>query len=113
SALAALAQQVKAAGLNVMSFTGFTLAQLQFSNAPPGSRALLNQLDLLVDGPFVESLAVHSPDSPVSSSNQRVQVLNPDFKGSITWASDQIEVHVFQNGDRLITGYRGQMETSK
>jgi anaerobic ribonucleoside-triphosphate reductase activating protein len=112
SALATLAQQVKAAGLNVMSFSGFTLAQLQFSNAPPESWALLNQLDLLVDGPFVESLAVHSPDSPVSSSNQRVRVLNPDFKGPITWASDQIEVHVFPNGDRLITGYQGQITIS-
>jgi anaerobic ribonucleoside-triphosphate reductase activating protein len=112
SSLAALAQQVKAAGLNVMSFTGFTLAQLQSPNAPVGSRALLNQLDLLVDGPFVESLAVYSPDSPVSSSNQRVRVLNPEFTGELTWASNQVEVHVFPNGDRLITGYRGQMETS-
>jgi anaerobic ribonucleoside-triphosphate reductase activating protein len=106
TALAALAQQVKAVGLNVMSFTGFTLAQLQASSAPAGTQALLNELDILVDGPFVESLAVHSPDSPVSSRNQRVRVLNPDFKGPITWASDQIEVHVFQNGDRLVTGYQ-------
>jgi anaerobic ribonucleoside-triphosphate reductase activating protein len=113
SALAALAQQVKVAGLNVMSFSGFTLAQLQSASAPPGSRALLNQLDLLVDGPFIESLAVQSPDSPISSSNQRVRVLNPDFTGELNWASDQIEVHVFANGNRLITGYRGQMETSK
>lgn len=111
SALAALAQQVKAARLNVMSFTGFTLAQLQSSSAPLGSRALLNQLDLLVDGPFIESLSVHSPDSPVSSSNQRVRVLNPDFAGELNWASDQVEVHVFQNGDRLITGYQGQIVT--
>ncbi|MGB8699353.1 MAG: 4Fe-4S single cluster domain-containing protein [Thermosynechococcaceae cyanobacterium] len=111
SALAALAQQVKAAGLNTMSFTGFTLAQLQAPTAPPGSRALLNQLDILVDGPFVESLAVHSPDSLVSSRNQQVRVLNPNFTGELTWASDQLEVHVFLNGDRLITGYQGQIMT--
>jgi anaerobic ribonucleoside-triphosphate reductase activating protein len=111
SALAALAQQIKAAGLNVMSFTGFTLTQLQSPNAPKGSKALLNQLDILVDGPFVESLAVHAPDSPVSSRNQQVRVLNPDFTGELTWASDQIEVHVFQNGDRLVTGYQGQITT--
>jgi anaerobic ribonucleoside-triphosphate reductase activating protein len=106
TALAVLAQQVKAVGLNVMSFTGFTLAQLQASSAPAGAQALLNALDLLVDGPFIESLAVHSPDSPVSSRNQRVRLLNPNFAGPITWASDQMEVHVFQNGDRLITGYQ-------
>jgi anaerobic ribonucleoside-triphosphate reductase activating protein len=111
SALANLAQQIKAAGLNVMSFTGFTLAQLQSPTAPAGSQDLLNQLDILVDGPFVESLAVNAPDSPVSSRNQQVRFLNPNFSGEINWSSDQIEVHVFKNGDRLITGYQGQVKS--
>jgi anaerobic ribonucleoside-triphosphate reductase activating protein len=34
-ALAQLARQLKAVGLNVMSFSGFTLEQLRSSNAPP------------------------------------------------------------------------------
>ncbi|MBO3460049.1 radical SAM protein [Aetokthonos hydrillicola Thurmond2011] len=109
-ALASLASKVKAAGLNVMSFTGFTLEQLQAEYAPAGSKDLLAQLDILIDGPYVESLAVNSPNSPVSSSNQRVHVFNPAFKDQITWASDQIEVHIFQDGSRLITGYRGGLE---
>ncbi|MBD2493297.1 4Fe-4S single cluster domain-containing protein [Nostoc sp. FACHB-280] len=109
-ALAALARKLKAAGLNVMSFTGFTLKQLQSDSAPPGSQELLAQLDILIDGPFVESLAINSPNSPVSSSNQRVNVFNPALAEQITWASDQIEIHILKDGSRIVTGYRGRLE---
>ncbi|AFY46872.1 organic radical activating enzyme [Nostoc sp. PCC 7524] len=109
-ALAQLAQKLKAAGLNVMSFTGFTLQQLQSESAPPGSQALLEQLDILIDGPFVQSLAINSPNSPVSSRNQRVRVFNPAFADKITWASDQIEVHILKDGNRIVTGYQGWLE---
>ncbi|MBE9052723.1 radical SAM protein [Nostocales cyanobacterium LEGE 11386] len=107
AALASLARKLKAAGLNVMSFTGFTLKQLQSESAPPNSQELLEQLDILIDGPFVESLAINSPNSPVSSSNQRVNVFNPDLSDQITWASDQIEVHILKDGSRIVTGYQG------
>ncbi|WP_333030760.1 MULTISPECIES: 4Fe-4S single cluster domain-containing protein [unclassified Microcoleus] len=49
-ALADLARQVKAAGLNVMSFTGFTLEQLRSQQGPAGVEELLEQLDILIDG---------------------------------------------------------------
>ncbi|MBW4646332.1 MAG: radical SAM protein [Goleter apudmare HA4340-LM2] len=111
-ALASLARKLRSAGLNVMSFTGFTLKQLQSQSAPPGSQELLQQLDILIDGPFVESLAINSPNSPVSSSNQRVNVFNPDLTDQITWASDQIEVHILKDGSRIVTGYRGSLELS-
>jgi anaerobic ribonucleoside-triphosphate reductase activating protein len=108
-ALALLARKLKAHGLNVMSFTGFTLEQLQDDYGPAGAKELLAELDILIDGPYVESLAVHSPDCPVSSRNQRVHVLNSAFENRITWASDQIEVHILRDGRRIITGYRGQL----
>ena len=109
--LALLARKAKAAGLSVMSFTGFTLEQLQSEYAPAGAQDLLDQLDLLVDGPYIESLAIHSPNSLVSSSNQRVLVFNPAFQDKLTWASDQLEIHILKDGSRIITGYRGQMLT--
>ncbi len=96
-----------------MSFSGFTLNELRLHNAPPGSKELLSQLDILVDGPFVESLAIHSPDSPVSSRNQQVHVFNPAFQECISWASDQIEIHILKDGSRIITGFRGQMDLSE
>ncbi|BAY09563.1 4Fe-4S single cluster domain-containing protein [Calothrix sp. NIES-2098] len=112
-ALASLARKLKAAGLNVMSFTGFTLKLLQSESAPPGSQELLEQLDILIDGPFVESLAIHSPNSPVSSSNQRVHIFNPAFQDKISWASDQIEIHVLKDGSRIVTGYQSLWEQTE
>ncbi|MBD2459503.1 radical SAM protein [Oscillatoria sp. FACHB-1407] len=108
-ALAQLAHRVRVAGLNVMSFSGFTLEQLKGEYAPAGAQSLLNELDVLIDGPYVESLAIHSPTSLVSSCNQRVHVFNPDLRDRLTWASDQIEIHVLKDGSRIVTGYRGQM----
>lgn len=109
-ALAELAKSLKAAGLNAMSFTGFTLLELQAEDAPPGARDLLEQLDILIDGPYVESLAINAPDSPVSSRNQKVRIFNPAFADKITWASDQMEIHILKDGSRIITGFRGQMD---
>lgn len=106
--LARLARKVREKGLNVMSFTGLTLEKLSSKTAPIGAKALLEQLDILIDGPYVESLALHSPDSPVSSHNQRVHIFNPAFQDKITWASDQIEIHILKDGSRIFTGYRGQ-----
>jgi anaerobic ribonucleoside-triphosphate reductase activating protein len=108
-ALTQLAKRVKASGLNVMSFTGFTLEQLRSKSAPEGAQELLEQLDILIDGAYVESLAINSPDSPVSSSNQRVHIFNPAFNDKISWASDQIEIHILKDGSRIITGFRGQV----
>ncbi|WP_019500008.1 4Fe-4S single cluster domain-containing protein [Pseudanabaena sp. PCC 6802] len=112
-ALAQLARQAKAHGLNVMSFTGFTLEELQGTRAPAGAGELLQELDILVDGPYVESLAIHAPDSLVSSRNQRVHLFNPALHDRLTWASDRMEIHILKNGDRLITGYRGQMNLTE
>ena len=108
-ALANLARQVKAKGLNVMSFTGFTLERLQSEYAPAGAQDLLAQLDILIDGPYLQSLVANSPDTPISSSNQRIHVFNPALKEQITWASDKSEVHILKDGSRIVTGYMGQI----
>ena len=51
-ALLPLAKELKAQGYHLMAFSGFTLEQLV---QKPECRALLEQLDLLVDGPFIEA----------------------------------------------------------
>lgn len=107
--LADVARRVKAAGLSVMSFTGFTLEQLRSEQSPSGAEDLLEQLDILVDGAYVQSLAINSPDSLVSSSNQRVHIFNPAFENQLTWASDLMEIHILKDGSRIVTGYRGHM----
>ena len=109
-ALTEVAKKVKAAGLNVMSFTGFTLEKLQSEYAPACSKELIQQLDILIDGAYVKSLAINDPNSLVSSSNQRVHVFNPELKDKLDWASDQIEIHILKDGSRIITGFRGSLE---
>jgi anaerobic ribonucleoside-triphosphate reductase activating protein len=108
-ALTEVAKKVKATGLNVMSFTGFTLERLQSEYAPACSQELLAQLDILIDGAFVKSLAINDPNSLVSSSNQKVHVFNPELKDKLDWASDQIEIHILKDGSRIITGFRGSL----
>ena len=110
-ALTEVAKKVKAAGLNVMSFTGFTLERLQSDYAPAYSQELLAQLDILIDGAFVKSLAVNDPNFIVSSSNQKVHIFNPDLKDKLDWASDQIEIHILKDGSRIITGFRGSLDS--
>ncbi|MCI2105606.1 MAG: anaerobic ribonucleoside-triphosphate reductase activating protein [Intestinimonas sp.] len=53
-ACAALAKQAHARGLNVWTYTGYTYEQLT-SAAQPDWTALLDQTDVLVDGPFVQA----------------------------------------------------------
>ena len=108
-ALAKLAKIVKSKGFNVMSFSGFTLAELKSPKAPPHAQELLGELDILIDGPYTKSLAIHSPNSLVSSRNQRVHVFNPALQNQLTWTSDQIEIHILKDGQRIITGFQGQM----
>ena len=109
--LAELAQSLHSAGLGVMSFSGFTLAELQSSQAPKGSKQLLEQLDILVDGPYVASLAINDSSSLVSSKNQQVHVFNPLYRDRLDWASDQLEIHILKDGTRIFTGFRGQLTT--
>ena len=66
--LAALAVRLRAAGYGLVSYTGYLYEELL---ADPRHRSLLNQLDLLVDGPFVlaqKSLTIRFR----GSRNQRI-----------------------------------------
>lgn len=72
--LAELAVKIHERGLNITTFTGYTLEQLQ-SMHNPDIDALLAQTDVLIDGPFI----VKKKDLTLQfrgSSNQRIIDMN-------------------------------------
>lgn len=75
--LAALARQVRASGLSVFCYTGFTLEALQARRAPAVA-ALLAEIDILVDGRFEQDRRARLPWR--GSANQRVHFLTPRYR---------------------------------
>jgi len=70
--LAELARMAHSRGLNVITYTGYTFEELlQKSEKEPAVMALLKQTDILIDGPFVESLKSYDLNF-IGSSNQRI-----------------------------------------
>ncbi len=74
----ALARRVRAMGLSVMVFSGFTLEEIRAS-ADPDALDLLAQTDLLVDGPYLRE----RPEPHrrwIGSSNQRIHALTDRYR---------------------------------
>lgn len=72
--LARIADDCRARGLSVMSYTGYTLEALT-ARGTPEQHEFLRRLDILVDGPYVE--ARHTDKRWRGSDNQRVLFLSP------------------------------------
>lgn len=71
AACAQLARCVRERGLNVWTYSGYRYEQLEAGFPDAAARDLLDQTDVLVDGPFVQ--AQHSFDLPWRGScNQRL-----------------------------------------
>ena len=71
AACAALARQVRELGLDVWTYSGYRYEQLAEGIPDPAARDLLDQTDVLVDGPYVQ--ARHSYDLAWRGScNQRL-----------------------------------------
>lgn len=67
-ALVHFLQRIKLAGLNVWAYTGYTLEE---ASAMPRLQPLLELIDTIVDGPYIEAL--RDPQLPFrGSSNQRI-----------------------------------------
>ena len=103
--LALLARRVRAAGLTVMVYTGFTVESLH-RRKDAGVDALLAQTDLLVDGPFVAS----RPDRRrrwIGSLNQRGIALTDAYAAlAAEWdtSPDTVEVRITSDGRLMVNG---------
>lgn len=116
-ALLALCRAVRArSSLSIMAYTGFTLEALQ-GTGTPSQRSLLAQLDLLIDGPYIERR--HASLRWRGSTNQRLHILSGRYEE--LWdepdVSAGVEVEIDStNSFRVIgvppvPGFRTSLET--
>ena len=105
--LAQLSRRVRDAGLTVMAFSGHVREHLESEASPPGSRELLAQVDLLVDGRYLRD----HPDRVrpwVGSTNQRFHALTPAYAELLLHLEDlddRLEVTLRRDGTVLVNGF--------
>jgi len=102
-ALAELAAGAQAAGLSVVTFTGFYYNQL-LSLDLEGVSELLNLTDLLIEGPFQQQLFDLSRPW-VGSSNQLFRFLTKRYcEEDLAGINNQIEVRIDAQGNAMVNG---------
>jgi anaerobic ribonucleoside-triphosphate reductase activating protein len=107
--LAVVAAGVQAAGLSVMTFSGYTTQQLTAAIAAgrPDLAALLDHTDLLVAGPFVAD-RIDTRRPWVGSTNQEFVALTHRLRSSLDRLDatlDRVEVTVDASGAIAVNGW--------
>lgn len=98
-AAAALLAAARGLGLSTLAFSGYTLAEIR---ALAGGPAVLDQLDVLVDGRYVagERLATGLR----GSDNQRIQLLSDRYTLAEIEATPIAEIRIGKTGEIVLTG---------
>lgn len=90
-------------GLSVISFTGYTLEELKKADIR-GSAKLLQNIDLLIDGPYIEEKRDFSRPW-VGSSNQRYLFLTDRYcLEDVMREKNRVEVRMKKDGSILLNG---------
>lgn len=101
--LAEVSRLLKHSGLSVMVFTGFRLSDLETS-VEEGSSNFLQQIDLLVDGPFIQS-KLDSTRPWLGSTNQQFHFLSSRYSQLDVLSTDALELTVDTQGQVMINGW--------
>jgi len=112
AALAELGRALQAAGLSVVTYTGYTLEHLQRIDRPDWL-ALLDVTDLLVDGPFIPRLQSDSLRWR-GSANQRLIFLTERYRAAeIETAPIEkgVNVLIHPDGTVKISGLQNKQHT--
>lgn len=99
--LARLAEAVRAEGLSVMVYTGYTLAELRAADAPTGAAALLAHTDLLVDGQYEQARRTTSRRW-IGSDNQVLHFLSSRYDPADPQFSEPNTVELRLVGGRIV-----------
>ena len=98
-----LARAVRARGLSVMIFSGFTLEEAG-QTPDPAVRELIGLTDILVDGPYLRE----HPDTQrrwIGSTNQRIHFLSGRYRFDESWKkSNTLEIRL-ANGELTVNGF--------
>ena len=98
-ATAALLDAARALGLSTLAFSGYTLEEIR---ALAGGPAVLDRLDVLIDGRYRsgERLATGLR----GSANQRIQLLTPRYTLAEVEATPVAEIRIGRDGEMVLTG---------
>ena len=100
-ALGEIAQAVQSVGLSVVCFTGGKYEELKEDHI---NKKLLDNIDLLIDGEFIQELTDYSRPW-CGSSNQRYHFLTDRYNEEIfTKYQNKVEVNISQNGQIFMNG---------
>lgn len=106
--LAELARRLKVAGHTIVCYTGHTLEALQAAGRPDWN-ALLAEVDLLVDGEYVQSQPSKLPLR--GSTNQRLHYLSGRIRPEEVETNGQVaEFVILPTGQLQTTGFPDQSE---
>lgn len=101
-ALARIAAAARRIGLSVLSWSGYARNALEGPRAPQGSRELLAELDVLIDGPFLTRAATDL--LPLrGSSNQRLHLLTPRYAAG-DFATSRLEARIDGDDSLVVSG---------
>ena len=100
--LAKLARRLRRCGLSVVCYTGYTLEQLQEGDEE-GWTALLSEVDLQIDGPFIKSKRCYDPYR--GSENQKIHFFSDRIKPYEMRGSQTTEFILGRDGKISETGF--------
>ncbi|HOY64504.1 MAG TPA: 4Fe-4S single cluster domain-containing protein [bacterium] len=104
-AVSYVAKAVREKGLSIVTFTGRTIENIRASGIE-SEIDLLKNTDLLIDGPFIESLADDSRPW-VGSTNQRYLFLTSRYKKLVpllSGISNKLEIRIYPDGRVFANG---------
>lgn len=98
-----LAEAAQAAGLGVLTFTGYTMESLQ--NRDPDAARPIDATDLLVDGPYRED-EPETERALIGSANQRFIHLSARYEDyDPVWAPNRVDVRIHPDGTVELGGF--------
>lgn len=103
--LSVLAHEARRRGLTVMLFTGFVIGKGR--KLPEAGTDLLEQCDLVVDGPYVPGRQ-EAQRNWVGSTNQRFHYLTPVYDNSVETVEryrNGVEIRLVESGKMLLNGF--------